>query len=209
MLGSFARLKMAASAALALGLAAVGSASADTVTYSTTGSFGGTDANVAQTLLNVGGTTLTYVGQAGGFTSVPNFPTTVTLGYFVLSSTTLSPNTDTFASNDTFTVHILQTPPGSTGNSTASVTGTVNFTSGGVAVLTFTPNPLLIGQDSYHFLPEYDVSVQDAIGTDTLNVKVTETPLPATASMGLGLFGVIGVAGGLNALRRRRAAAAL
>jgi hypothetical protein len=32
-------------------------------------------------------------------------------------------------------------------------------------------------------------------------------PLPATASMGLGLFGVIGAAGGLNALRRRRLAA--
>ena len=40
-------------------------------------------------------------------------------------------------------------------------------------------------------------------------VEVTAMPLPATASMGLGLFGVIGAVGGLNALRRRRAVAAL
>jgi len=39
--------------------------------------------------------------------------------------------------------------------------------------------------------------------------NVTVAPLPATASMGLGLFGVIGAAGGLNAMRRRRLAAAL
>jgi len=43
------------------------------------------------------------------------------------------------------------------------------------------------------------VQIQDQI-------QVTAAPLPATASMGLGLFGVIGAVGGLNALRRRRAA---
>lgn len=41
------------------------------------------------------------------------------------------------------------------------------------------------------------------------HVNVTAAPLPATASMGLGLFGIVGAVGGLNALRRRRAAAAL
>jgi len=41
---------------------------------------------------------------------------------------------------------------------------------------------------------------------DAIGAGGVEAPLPATANMGLGLFGVIGAAGGLNALRRRRLA---
>jgi hypothetical protein len=50
------------------------------------------------------------------------------------------------------------------------------------------------------------VDITSDVTGSPIQATITVAPLPATASMGLGLFGVIGAAGVLSSLRRRRMA---
>jgi len=200
--------------AVALMCLLAGRAMADTVTYSTSGSFGGPDAILGGTALQiggVGGATLTFAPASGGFTSFPISvlpgQTTVTLGTFTL--TTANTSLLSLSAGDTFTVNIFQTPPGGPpGSSTAQVQGTVAIGSGGEVVFNFAPNPLLIGSDLYTFETHYDISTQTAVGTAVLNVHVQAVPLPSTAGVGLVLLGGMGGLGGLRRLNGRRSAVA-
>lgn len=225
----------AAVAAIALG---VGSAHADPVAFTTSGSFTAAGSDTVSSVVSIplpifpfsvtpvstlqanGGSNLEvgYVTPAPfvGTTPVPD--TTGLFGAFFLHG---EGTTQSFAAGDQFTLSINESVPGGANSSVASVTGTVSFLGGppntdsATLKITFAPNPLPVGGPPAFLYHIDDINVMIANTNEpftqiiTLDGSVTVAPLPATASMGLGLFGVIGAVGGLNALRRRRAAAAL
>jgi len=222
-------------AALAAGIAALtlgfgGQLRADTVTFETDGAFtapvagGDVATNFAggdATLTTPSGlTTLSFfdVGPTGPIIGAANI---VTLGTFTLE-THAPPSGESFYSSltpleaDSFTITIHQTvtPGGSgSGSSTGDVTtiGSIFMipggASGGAAVsLTFTPNPIMIGDKSYTLIPSF-VSLPTAggVGTGTLQATLVNpsganaAPMPAAVWGGTGLFGLVAA----SRLRRR------
>jgi hypothetical protein len=188
--------KLVLMGAVGLALCFGRSALADSVTFSTTGSFAGTD-SVGGAALVVNTTTLTFAGASA--TSAQSSPfAVVNLGTFTLSSLATPPG-DTFAPNDTFTVSIDQLLPPGTGTSTASVIGTVTTNSGGALLINFAPDPVAINGESYLVEPTEVPFPGSNVGKATLQAilsgpvgATTSTPLPAPLFASAGLMGMVG-----------------
>lgn len=189
--------------ALALFAMAPPSASAAPISFSTTGAFtaGAGDSVVAGVLTTASGATLSYAGEPAGFADQTLLPVTgVGLGQFTFN---LNSASGSFAPNDFFQLTITQSDPaGGPASSSASVTGTVTYVPGpsldsGDLHVTFTTNPVIIGQVGY-FLDPFDLTWTgttpgQAVGT--LRGTVAAVPLPATANMGIALLVCLAGAG--------------
>jgi hypothetical protein len=153
-------------------------------------------------------------------------PGAVALGQLILTSGVDAPDSPAaFNNGDQFNLVISVTAPGAGG---ATTYGTFNgnvTVSGGLDVfgnaianqsdvkISFAPNPVEISGVGFDYLFSIVQPVDLSYNTNqpsgalaTITADVTVAPLPATASMGLGLFGVIGAAGVLSSLRRRQLA---
>jgi hypothetical protein len=201
---------------------------AETVTFSTTGSFSAAGSDTIGTA-SFGTTTYADSLLAGGgqnldlaFTGATNAPTgqttpvVVTLGTLSLIG---GGQNQSFANGDQFTLHIDQSTPGiGGGDSTADITGNISFTSvaftngvdSGVLTLHFNTNPVLVtstGTSISYQLADVNYTVanlnQPFKADITLSGYAAAVPLPSTAWMGLGLLGCVGSAGAFKSIRRR------
>jgi len=167
-------------------------ASAVTVTYSTTGTFGNTSTSTSGNL--------TFVGANGSV----NEPTVSSLGTFQASA-----GSQTFV-NTPFTIDIFQLLPGvGTGTLVGSLTGLLNTNQSGT-FLTFTSPTASITAGGYvttylafptAIIPS-TINAGAGLGVSTVQGSITSAviPLPAAAWGGMALFGVLGGA----KLRRSR-----
>lgn len=201
---------------------------AETVTYSTTGSFNAVSpdsigtatfgtTSYSDSLLAGGGQNLdlAFTGATNG-PSGQTTPAVVTLGTLTLIG---GGQNQSFQTGDQFTLHIDQSSPGVGGaDSTADITGNIVFTSvshtngidSGVLTLNFNTNPVLVtstGTPISYELANVNYAVsnlnQPFKADITLSGYATAVPLPSTAWMGLGLLGCVGSAGAFKSIRRR------
>jgi len=167
---------LTALAFLVLALAAP--ASADLVTYSTTGTFSASGTNVVTS----GGNSITFTGVANVVVSPP--PTVGPFGTF----TTVNPTA--FTPGGTFQLDISQTTPGvGAGSSTGSLTGTVGPGPTGFLTLDFTGNnSVVIASVTYTLQNQYLIGPNSV---NTFNMLISNVPEPSfyalTASLFLGL----------------------
>ena len=157
---------------------------------------------------------------------IGNVNGSLSFGSFDVSSngpSTGGTNTDAF-NGISFSLSIFQLQPGMDNGSLVGTLGgklmavthadgsTATGSPGSTVSLAFVPNTLTLadGLITYTIDPPSNGTILIGGGTNQVTPiegTISEAPLPATASMGLGLFGVIGAAGVLNSLRRRRMAA--
>jgi len=132
--------------ALMLAMLVVNRTMAATVSYFTTGVFsaGGTGGTVSGSgdSLTIGGSKLSFAGlsfSSGAQGFIPAF-----FGNLNLVTSTVFPSGDVFnGATFTLTVHQLL-PTNDTGSTTAQILGTVNTTSTGAALITFTPGTFFL-----------------------------------------------------------------
>jgi predicted RNA-binding protein with TRAM domain len=192
--------KMSVAVAALAFASAVGvrSASAASVQYYTTGYFNG---NPAETTLpaTTGPGSISFTGEGSALsptTAVLNDPYADYFGEFTpgrSSQSTLSTYT-----GDTFTLDLYQVSPSGTGVFSAAVSGSLVYTPGAypglpptVTVAWSNTSVTISSPITYTLASSTLVSggfVSDIVGTVT-------TPLPASASAGAGLLGVLAVAG--------------
>ena len=189
--------------------------------YSQTASLKLDGINPATSLTNGLSSTLTYQNSFihDGFlvsTDVTNGPENVNFGQFKVSSDDTSVAGDIFTGFQ-FTLSFFQLQP-TTGSSSliGSITGRLkkgtNSTISNLS-LTFDPNATYIPNPAtgvkYTVMPASGGVLLIAGGNDVTTLQGTvAVPLPKTASMGLAMFGALGVVAGGAALRRRSMAIA-
>jgi hypothetical protein len=177
------RMKKLALALLFCGAAAF----ADSVTYTTAGTFTSNGTNS----ITVGGATITYEGVMSPETV--NAPTFTNVGTFVITG-----GTGTFS--DAFTLTISETVPTSGSQAVSSpISGEITSNSSGIE-LSFTPSTFSIGEATWmlYSTPLNNPSVDG--GDTTVQAFVSVAPEPGS----LGLVGAALV--GIGAAFRRRMA---
>lgn len=125
------------------GITDVRTVKADTVTYSTSGTFSGSGTSV----LTFGGSTISFTGLSNNM-ATPGSQGFVFAGFGTFNLTHSGSGTDTIPAGTTFTLTITQTSPTSdAGNIVASVTGTVSSSTDSTVFVDFgnpTTNPHLL-----------------------------------------------------------------
>jgi len=183
-------------------------ASAETVAYTTFGSFGSTYLPLNNSVTGANGSSITFIGVPfSGNVGVVDAPTTAALGQF----TTVAPIAgaeDSFAGTQ-FTLRIVQTVPGGgTGDIVADLTGTLRRNLSGEGgsdlFLDFTGS-VPIGSVTY---TPIDLNIAaGALPTDSTlqgRIAVSAVPVPMAVWGGMSLFGLLG--GGRILARRRQLA---
>jgi hypothetical protein len=164
------------------------SAFATTITFSTTATFSGPDADNAGTTLTSGGSTIKFAGMTG---ETVDAPSGIDIGAIDLTST----GSGDFQAGDMITLEFDQTSP-SVGIATTEspLTGTVQTTSSGL-VLDFTNQTLMIGEATYILDASYpllapNVDAGAGLGKTALFAEVT-APEPASVGLlGASMFGL-------------------
>lgn len=176
-------------------------ASAATVTYSTTGLFQNNSTQITST---PSGATLTFAGQPSTTTTtIDGVPEAINLGQFTLTTPTGSTNLFSFP-NATFTLTVSQTAPsaGTAPAQTAAITGTVTSGAPGLPpgsltitfapTATFTIGGVVYNPDDATIIPGGTLSIRALAGTVTSPPVTAGVPLPAAVWGGMALFGLVG-----------------
>jgi len=185
-------------------------AKAELVTFSTVGSqFSNGSTTVVLTSGGAQVGSLAFAPITGQINTIEPAPNIVDLGTFQLTTSGLTGSPATVPAGTTFTLFLTQfLPSGGTDSTTASITGSVTATGGGLAV-TFAKTLLQIGTVSYQLVNltgnTLFLDTTTTGGTTRLSADVTANPIPEPASMAMLGMGVLSIAG---YSRRRKAVTA-